>query len=74
MLAGAPFRSWLAWVGMVSALGILAGMLEPAGVALGGTINAFAYILWSLWLIATAVVLLRTPAPAGRAAYSDVAE
>ena len=25
MLAGAPFRSWLGWVGIVSALGILAG-------------------------------------------------
>jgi hypothetical protein len=73
MLAGAPFRSWLGWVGIVSALGILAGMLEPAGSALAGTINAFAYILWSLWLIATAIVLLRAPAPADRAAYSNVA-
>ncbi|MDQ2655167.1 MAG: DUF4386 domain-containing protein [Chloroflexota bacterium] len=61
MLAGAPFRSWLGWVGIVAALGILAGLLEPAGFALGGTINAFAYILWSLWLIATAVCLLRVP-------------
>ena len=61
MLAGGPFRSWLGWLGVVSALGILAGMLEPAGFALGGTINAFAYILWSLWLIATAIVLLRSP-------------
>jgi hypothetical protein len=61
MLAGAPFRSWLGWLGILAALGILAGLLEPAGVALGGTINAFAYILWSLWLIATAVFLLRVP-------------
>lgn len=63
MLANAPFRRWLGWVGIVAALGILAGLLEPAGVALGGTINAFAYILWSLWLIATAIFLLRAPAP-----------
>ena len=48
-------------MGIVAALGILAGLLEPAGFALGGTINAFAYILWSLWLIATAIVLLRAP-------------
>lgn len=61
MLAGAPFRRWLGWMGIVAALGILAGLLEPAGFALGGTINAFAYILWSLWLIATAIVLLRAP-------------
>jgi hypothetical protein len=63
MLAGAPFRTWLGWIGIVAALGILAGLLEPAGFALGGTINAFAYILWSLWLIATAIFLLH-PAPA----------
>ena len=61
MLAGAPFRPWLGWIGIAAALGILAGLLEPAGFALGGTINAFAYILWSLWLIATAVFLLRVP-------------
>jgi len=73
MLAGAPFRSWLGWVGIASALGILAGMLEPAGVTLAGTINAFAYILWSLWLIATAIVLLRAPASEDRAAFPDVA-
>jgi hypothetical protein len=72
-LAGAPFRTWLGWVGIVSALGILAGMLEPAGFALGGTINAFAYILWSLWLIATAVVLLRTPISANPIALQDPA-
>jgi hypothetical protein len=64
MLAGEPFRRWLGWVGIVAALGILAGLLEPAGFALGGTINAFAYILWSLWLIATAIVLLRIPVTA----------
>jgi hypothetical protein len=64
MLAGAPFRTWLGWVGIVAALGILAGLLEPAGFALGGPINAFAYILWSLWLIATAIFLLRAPASA----------
>lgn len=63
MLAGAPFRPWLGWLGIVAALGILAGLLEPAGFALASTINAFAYILWSLWLIATAIFLLRAPAP-----------
>ncbi len=62
MLTGAPFRPWLGGVGIVAALGILAGLLEPAGFALGGTINAFAYIVWSLWLIATATFLLRAPA------------
>lgn len=73
MLANAPFSSWLGWLGIASALGILAGMLEPAGFTVAGTINAFAYILWSLWLIATAVVLLRAPASDDRAAFPDVA-
>lgn len=64
MLEGALFRRWLGWLGIVAALGILAGLLEPAGFALGGTINAFAYILWSLWLIVTASCLRRAPASA----------
>lgn len=32
---------------------------EPAGFALAGTINAVAYLAWSLWLVATGVSLLR---------------
>jgi hypothetical protein len=59
MLSSAVFRPWLGWLGIVSGVGVLCGLLEPAGVALAGTINAFAYIAWSLWLIATGVVLLR---------------
>jgi hypothetical protein len=34
-------------------------MLEPAGVAVAGTINALAYIVWSLWMVGAAVFLLR---------------
>ncbi|MFN8663230.1 MAG: DUF4386 domain-containing protein [Thermomicrobiales bacterium] len=68
MLAGAPFRPWLGWMGIVAALGILAGLLEPAGFALAGTISAFAYILWSLWMIATAIMLLRAPSHLGQVA------
>jgi hypothetical protein len=59
MLAAPRFRPWLGWVGIVSALGILVGLLEPAGIALAGTINAFAYIVWSLWLVGAGVFLLR---------------
>ena len=59
MFSSAVFRPWLGWLGVVSGIGILCGMLEPAGVALGGTINAFAYIAWSIWLIATGVMLFR---------------
>jgi Domain of unknown function (DUF4386) len=60
MLKVSVFRPWLGWAGIVSALGILVGLLEPAGIALAGTINAVAYLAWSLWLVAIGVSLLRT--------------
>jgi len=53
---------WLGAIGAVLGLGIAAGLAEPAGWALGGTINTYSYLLWALWLIAIGVVLL-----AGRA-------
>ena len=59
MLTSSVFRPWLGWAGIVSAIGILVGLLEPAGFALAGTINAVAYLVWSLWLVATGVSLLR---------------
>ena len=59
MVTSPVFRPWWGWLGLVSAIGILVGMLEPAGVAIAGTINAVAYIGWSLWLIGAGVFLLR---------------
>ena len=59
MLKSPVFRPWLGWAGIVSAIGILVGLLEPAGIALAGTINAVAYLAWSLWLVGTGVSLLR---------------
>jgi hypothetical protein len=59
MLTAPVFRQWLGWAGIASALGILVGLLEPAGIALAGTINAVAYLVWSLWLVGTGVSLLR---------------
>jgi hypothetical protein len=53
------FPRWLGWLGLVAAVGILAGLLEPAGLAVAGTINALSYVLWSVWLVATGVLLLR---------------
>ncbi len=49
---------WLGAVGAVLALGIAAGLAEPAGWELGGTINALSYLAWALWLIAVGVTLL----------------
>jgi hypothetical protein len=44
--------------GIVAALGIMAGMLEPAGWKPAGAINAISYILWSLWLMLSGIILL----------------
>src|SRR5215210_2102012 len=44
-----PFRRWLAILGMVSAAGILVGMLEPAGFEPAAIIVVVGYILWSIW-------------------------
>jgi hypothetical protein len=49
---------WLGASGAVLALGIAAGLAEPAGWALGGTINTVSYLGWAVWLIALGVTLL----------------
>jgi hypothetical protein len=59
MLRSPLFRSWWEWLGIIAAIGVLIGMLEPAVIAIAGTINAFAYIAWSIWLIGGGVFLLR---------------
>jgi hypothetical protein len=53
-------RRWLSLVGILSAVGIGIGTLEPAGVAPAAIIVVVGYILWSIWLAAFGVVLLRT--------------
>ena len=55
------FPVWLGWVGLVSAFGILIGMLEEAGFRDAGAVNAISYILWSVWMILTGIFLLRLP-------------
>jgi hypothetical protein len=49
---------WLGWIGVVLALGIAAGLAEPAGWETGGTINALSYLIWAVWLIGIGVSLL----------------
>jgi hypothetical protein len=57
----ARFPRWLSWTGLVAALGIAIGLLEPLGISAAGMVNALSYILWSLWLIAVGVTVLRRP-------------
>jgi len=58
MLRSPLFGRWLGLSGMLLALGVATGLLEPAGWELAGTINAFSYLAWALWLIVVGVVLL----------------
>jgi len=58
MLRSPLFGRWLGLSGMLLALGVATGLLEPAGWELAGTINALSYLAWALWLIVVGVVLL----------------
>jgi len=53
------YKPWLARIGFILAIGILFGMLEPAGVAWAGMVNFIAYTLWAFWLMALGVATLR---------------
>ncbi|HEX8346653.1 MAG TPA: DUF4386 family protein [Actinoplanes sp.] len=64
---------WFTVLGAVSAVLVLAGVLSPLNLPLIDSANFFGYVLWSAWLVAFAVLLLRprrsagpaqTPAPA----------
>ncbi len=55
-----PFRKWLSLWGIVSAVAILVGTLEPAGFEPAADIVVIGYILWSLWLAVFGVLVLRT--------------
>ena len=55
---------WFLILGSVSAVLILTGVLVPLGVPGADLANFAGYVLWSLWLIAFAVVLVRPRARA----------
>jgi uncharacterized protein DUF4386 len=56
--AALPFGRWLALLGMVSAAGIVVGMLEPVGFEPAAGIVVVGYILWSVWLALFGIFLL----------------
>ena len=49
--------------GIVIAVGVLAGMLEPYGVPMTGMINSISYSLWALWTLMLGVLILRDKHP-----------
>jgi Domain of unknown function (DUF4386) len=55
---------WFTILGAGSALLILTGLVSPLDLPLVDTANFAGYVLWSLWLIAFGVLLLRRPRPA----------
>ena len=50
---------WVTALGAVSALLVLAGVLSPLNLPVIDQANFFGYVLWSAWLVAFAVLLLR---------------
>jgi hypothetical protein len=55
---------WFTALGAVSAVLIVAGVLSPLDLPIIDTANFAGYVLWSLWLIAFAVLLLVRRVPA----------
>ena len=49
---------WFQVLGAVSAALVLVGVLSPLGLPVVDTANFFGYVLWSVWLIAFAVVIV----------------
>ncbi len=49
---------WFTALGAVSAALVLVGVLSPLGLPVIDTANFVGYVLWSLWLIAFAIVIL----------------
>ena len=49
---------WFQVLGAVSAVLVLVGVLSPLGLPVIDTANFLGYVLWSVWLISLAVVIL----------------
>ncbi|GAA3227723.1 hypothetical protein GCM10010532_061290 [Dactylosporangium siamense] len=59
-----PAVAYQSVLGAVSAVLILAGVLSPLDLPGVDLANFAGYVRWSAWLVAFAVVLVRTPEPA----------
>lgn len=53
------FKRWISPAGVLLAVGIALGLLEPVGWEAAGAINAISYLLWAAWLMVVGVMLLR---------------
>lgn len=68
-LTGVLAGRWFTILGTVSAVLILAGLLSPLDLPLIDTANFVGYVLWSLWLLTFAVLLLIRRRRSGDAAH-----
>jgi hypothetical protein len=53
----------MAIVGLIVALAVAFGLLEPAGIPFAAVVNAIGYTGWALWLLVLGVVTLRKSVP-----------
>jgi hypothetical protein len=58
MLAAPGFGKAFAFPGFLAGFGVMVGLLEPAGLAFAGVVNAAGYMLWSVWLAAAGIRLV----------------
>lgn len=58
LFGSAPFSPVLPLLGIASGIGILVGLLEPAGWKPAGMINAISYLVWSVWLVLVGLTFL----------------
>jgi hypothetical protein len=59
MVQSPRFKPWLGWLGISAAPLIIFGSAEGAGLEIASLVNVIGFGVWSLWLIATGMVLLR---------------
>jgi hypothetical protein len=56
---------YVAMAGILVALGVAIGMLEPFGVELAGMIVAIAFTGWAVWSLVLGIVMFRGERTAG---------
>lgn len=66
MLKVSLFKPWLGWLGIISALLIMFGSAEGAGLEVAAEVNVIGFLLWSVWMIAMAVFLIWAKPKASR--------
>lgn len=59
MLKSPYFKPWLGWLGLIAAPLIIFGSAEGAGLEIASLVNVAGFALWSIWLIAAGIILLR---------------